>query len=400
MTDINMSLVAQNEREHGEAVGMICSHDNSSCAVVTSRKRKTFLHSEPGAMYRYVFKGAVVTEQRSEEYPAPFAMSFDGKRFAVAESRQDKDRFIHAVKINGKIQYTLPCDTIREFAWLDNERLACVAYNGYGNRRSNRRPRNKRRAVGCFVNGKMVRGLDMFSALNDDLRLATIVRQNGQKYTLSDDGTCSDRMPYDPEDPFHEPQGAEPEQPQEIWNDLRNEVYVRYRDSSGPIAFHAIETFDGVRPYAFNGDRSKVAYIGMKYPMVARKIQQATDILLRRCLENSKVNPTSLLVWPLALLINPYFGPLYHAIESSRRYYPVNGSWCWSKGYGLVTHFFLTPENELAVTVRDGRSQRVVIEEREGPSFDQIENVRWLKDQQCVCYMARLGNSIFRVLAY
>lgn len=258
--------------------------------------------------------------------------------------------------------------------------------------------RPKRRAHGCFVNGKMDRDLQIFHYLTDGAQTATTVRQGNRKYTLMDDGTIVDQVDYDPDNPFDSGRVYR-EQPVEIWDSVREEVRVNYRDATTKAAFHAIEPFGGLYQYAFNRDHTRVAYVGIRYPSVSRRLQKMANGIIRRGEEQQGVFG-GLLFASTTLLFNTYFGPLYFMTESSRRFHPVNHDKPWRKGYEHVAHYFLTPRDNLVAVVPDGKKLRVAIDEHEGPAFDQIANVRWLKDQNRVCYMGRRGNEIFRVIAH
>jgi len=398
MTSHKMELLVTNDKRNGKVEQIICSHDNRSCVLVAVKGLQSPLFMDPGNITRYVFNSAVVAEEHFEKCSRMIcAMSYDGTKFAVAERQFLDERHVHAIKINGEQQHVIPCDTIRELVWLDDEHLACMAYNNHDCRPSRRR-RNKRAPGGCFVNGKMVRGLEIEQVWGADMRLVTMVREGGLQHTLFDDGSRTEPKPYDPENPYHAPHETPTEQPQEIWNDLRNEVYVKYLDAPCPRTFHAIESFGGTRPHTLNDKRTKVAYVGMRYPYLARQAQKLAGMVINRAGSREvRGLSASLLDWPVALLFSPNFGPAHFAIESSRRFFPVNHDKAWTKGYKAVTDYFLTPKDQLMVTVSDGKTQRVVIDEVEGPAFDQIANVRYLKSEDRVCYMARRGNLVYRV---
>ena len=399
MTSHQMELLVTNDERNGRVEQIISSHDNRSCVLVAVKGLESPLFMDPGNITRYVFNSVVVAEEHFERCSSMIcALSYDGTKFAVAERQFQDERYVYAIKINSEQQHIIPCDTVRHLTWLDNDRLACMAFNKDDNRPSRRR-RNKRPSGGCFVNGKMVRGLNLEPFWGENMRLVTLVLQNGEQYTLFSDGSRTESEPYDPDTRrvrSHKDK-TEHERPEEVWDDARTTAHVIYKDASGP-AFHAIESFGGMRQFAFNEKRTRVAYIGMRYPYLARQTQKLAGVMINRAAAREVGGKGfSPLDWPVALLFNPYFGPARIAIEASRRFFPVNHGKAWTKGYKAIIDYFITPKDQLVVTASDGREQRVVIDEVEGPAFDQIVNIRYLKAEGGVCYMARRGNRIYRV---
>lgn len=101
MINHGLHLVATNNVRNGTVKSLICTHDNSNCAIIT--QATGFL---PGGLEtsvtRYIFNDAVVTEQVNDDQPLDCCISFDGRKFATAEPEPRDERLVHAVKINGE----------------------------------------------------------------------------------------------------------------------------------------------------------------------------------------------------------------------------------------------------------------------------------------------------------
>lgn len=395
MMNHGLQLVATNDVRNGTVKSLICAHDNSNCAIVTQTTGYLPIGLET-PITRYVFNDMVVLEQVDHDPPPTFCMSFDGRKFATAEPQLRDERFVHVVKINGDPQYVIPSDTILALSWLDERRLACMVVNQDADRKKKMWSRPKRHTT-CFVNGKLESDLEIFHHMTEDLRTSATIRHGNRQFTLLDDGTMIDGVDYDPDNPF----GSDhvyPEQPKEMWDDSLKEVRVRFRNATTVNSFHAIESFGGLRQYIFNRDRTRVSYVGIRYPTLSRRLQKMAEKIIQRGEEDDKLG--RLLFIPTVILFNMYSGPLYHMTEATRRFHPVNHDKPWRKGYENVEHYFLTPKDNLVAVVTDGKKFRVVIDEKEGPAFDQIVNVRWLKNRNHVCYMGRRKNDIFRVIVH
>lgn len=361
------------------------SSDNRAYLIVTEPQE---------GVHRYVFDGRVIAESGPHDL-MPVSLSFDGTKLAVAKQGRRRGGDSSEIFVNGEKRYEIPFGTVYRFDWLDDERLAWSAWNRDD-------LRSKDDTIHYFVNGEDVTGKFEFEpVLMDRMRHAIHVKEGDQAYVVYDDGSRSAPVTVPPDaERYHWFDGlwerdVRPERPEEAWDGSRRAVRVKYRGFTGP-AFDGIESFGGMRSYALNKDARRAAYVGIRYSGAARVMSG----IVGRALGNLEGEPKGLAklwAWPLALLFNPYMGIGHGYIESSRRYFPVDHERIWKKGYRFAHDHFYTPDDELVVTGVEGRGERVVIDEDEGPVFDRIVNVRHDAAERAVCYLATDGQNIFRV---
>lgn len=331
-----------------------------------------------------------------------FSLSFDGKRLAVARLVTESDGiWRYDVSINGQPAYRGESYFfIYRLNWVDNDRLV---WSGWFER-----PDENRRRGGsdhkCFVNGKDATGSFVFEPVwGERGKSNLIVIENGRRYVVKDDGTRAlDRPACCNSTIFCRCNIDKESQPQRIRpteerSGPHNLVSVTYRGVTGE-QFDEIENHSGLGTYAFNEDKSRVGYIGIRHSGMANKIGRFVASKMQKAGDKEhRSGKVPWWGWPIALLFNPYFGVGHAWYESSKRYYPVNHGQRWAKGYKYAGDCFFTPANELVVTVADGKKSRVVIDEDEGPPFDQIFSVRFLAKEDCLTYLAKSGSEIIRV---
>jgi hypothetical protein len=341
---------------------------------------------------RLVFRDSIAAEEAAAHEMMTHSLSFDGMKLAVCRDLRYSGGEGHAIFINGERAHDVPFETVHYFDWIDNDRLAWECWDRVA-------LREKEDTIHYFLNGEdLTDRFDFQPVLMDRMRHAIIVTEGETQYTVFDDGSRSPPRPK--RDIFsHDRDAPRPERPEERWDEARRRVRVEWRGSLGP-QFDAIESASGLRSYAIDGDR--IAYVGIRYGGVARAMGRSVGAALER-IEGEPKGLAKLFAWPMALLFNPYFGIGHAYIEGSRRYFPVNGATPWKKGYRFAHDHFFTPKGELAVTCADPSASlrasgvRVVIDEDEGPAFDQVWNVRCLPTGE-VCYLAKKGEDICRIV--
>lgn len=363
----------------------------------TSDNRAYLIVTEPQeGVHRYVFGGRVLAESQPHDL-TPASLSFDGTKLAIAKQGRGRGEDASEIFVNGEKRWEVPFGTVYRFDWLDNERLAWSAWNRDD-------LRSKDDTIHYFVNGEDLTGRFEFEpVLMDRMRHAIHVKEGDRAYVIYDDGSRSEPVIVPPDrDRYHwfrdvgEPHERS-ERPEESWDGARRAVRVKYRGVVGP-SFDGIESFGGMRSYALNKDGRRAAYVGVRYSGAARVMGNAVAKALNR-MDGEPKGLAKLWAWPLALLFNPYMGVGHAYIEGSRRYFPVDHDKEWRKGYRWAHDHFYTPDDELVVTAAEGRGERVVIDEDEGPVFDRVINVRHDAAERAVCYLATEGSSVFRVTA-
>ncbi len=363
--------------------------DNTSYAI---------LADDGAGRHRAVFSGRIVAEWDSCDSPR-FSLSFDGTKFATCEAHVEGGRLVHEIAINGEHAYESTLGTVHYFDWLDGDRLAWDGWNKDDGSIDDA-------GVRTVVNGEDVTGRIRFQpVLMPHGRHAVIIHEGGKRYTIFDDGSRS--APVDvPMDvgimSWHEDGWPETRRNREIPETVRDEktgrVRMRWRGVEGPW-FDEIDSMGGLGGTAFDETRRKMAHVGCDYAAPARFAGRLVSAVLEKAetVEDAKKR-TPLWAWPVALLFNPYFGPGYLYAETSKRYRPVDGAKAWKRGYRHVRDVFYAPSGALVAVVTRARGLQVVIDEDEGPTFDDVCNARVGKDGR-VSYLARTGNRFFRVTA-
>ncbi len=179
-----------------------------------------------------------------------------------------------------------------------------------------------------------------------------------------------------------------------------------------PTTFHDTETRSGLYAFAVNADGTRIGYVGVMYGgWVQPLMKLAARIFDNVDLKTEKNGKEPFWALPLAFLFSPYTPALHPLMESSRRYFPVNAVYLpdddgwkveervWKKGYLFVSDKFLTPAGELVVTAHVRGHCHVVVDEAEGPAFDEVWNVCHDADGDGIIYVARRGNTLYRVEA-
>ena len=348
-----------------------------------------------------VFNGRIVAES---EGPGFFhhevlrALSFDGRKLAIGRMTRDDAGFHFEIEIDGVPAYRSEPDmTVYHFEWIDHDRLAW--YGWYEDKEGRT---DRERGLQYFVNGQNLTGSFCFETFYPTRGCANlVVQENGVRYGLRDDGSRAWERPACCNDLIschcRSDDGTDrrPVYPEELRGKAGG-VQVVFNGATGE-KFDCLENASGMLTYAFNADRSRVGYVGIRYAKWVGLLGKAAGPIFGRIIDSGEKNP---LAWVVTLLFNPYFGPGTAAVEGSKRYYPVNHDQVWKNGYRFANDQFFTPADKLVVTAYTAMYRgkaMVVIDEDEGPQFDDIVNVRYLAAEGCVCYLGRDGDSIYRV---
>jgi hypothetical protein len=379
----------------GALYSLIPSADNRSCGFVLQTQDD--LLQVP--RLRIVFDNKLCVEGDALGLTR-WALSYDGTKLATACRVVTGQKPYYDIRINGESAYRSELDTIHHFAWLSNDELA---WEGWMDQETAKPRFSDRSPIIYVVNGDDVTGQLEFDTVLSP-RGSHIVRvcQGGKMHSVFEDGRMSEPRDCERLCLFHgsrEPHERR-EKAEEIWSKDRRQVRVSFRGSVGP-AFDGIEDHGGAHPYAYTEDHSRVGYVGVCYPKATHKIMSVAGGLINRFgISGSGALLKMFLGWPVALLCNPYFGPLYIAAERSRRYFPAVNEVAWAKGYTFIYDHFFTPAGELVVTAQDDGAYRLAIDEEEGPPYDEIRHPRWTSGEDRVTYLGRRGLDWFRVVAH
>ncbi len=434
-----LDQIAKLNREWGDAVEFIsASANNHSCVIVVQNNApagtKAALDPKdektvrallgPPNFRRIIFNNQIVTELDIYERIRGISISSDGTRVATCECRRD-ERHEFVIRINGKIEYEVPFDEFFDLAWIGPNYLAWKVGN------------ENERGLHYFINGKETTGraeFDLVGGERDPDRLAIRVwvsrdGENGNFLVFNDEGhaeSFSKPLSFADWRRSNLPNDPKPKMPEKTSpNDSDSPVLITYNGRKHqPV--DELENQGNERAYTFNHDRSKVAYIAVQYGKISRGVQSVLALPLRFsgavgswARKPGFVRPDYTYYIPrgrkivlkvvkaicfvpmviFTLLCNPYFGPLHHLNEARKRWYPVDDGHRWRKGYKYARDHFYTPYNELVVTAHVKGKWCVVINGDEGPLFDEIQNVRFVPEEDAVCYMAQKGENIYRVVA-
>jgi hypothetical protein len=317
-------------------------------------------------------------------------ISFDGTKVAVVRPHLKNTRVVWEISINGKVLWEMPYETLYDIQWISNDDLAWVCMNNWYEDDDWRRHVDN---IHFFVNG--VNRTETFEFISVAPRRdgeILVVMEGDQEWDVFDDGHQSDPRPRRKNrnaPDIHD--SPKPEVAKEKLGPTEKTTQVCFLGEDGPL-FHGIKPNGVVGNFTYTEDRSRVGYIGFRYFRWLFKFYSWAEKQVDR---HEDKDP----VWmiPLVFLVSPYFlGPLLEVV--SKRHYPVNGTKEWKKGYMIADDPFFTPAGELVITVTNKHGKQfVVTEEREGPIFDKIRNLRYLKDEGVLCYIGQRKDGFYRV---
>jgi len=372
--------------EWGYIYAVFSAFNNGSIAFMTHRDDYNTEYM------KVVFNDQILADGHFANIESAF--SFDGKKMAVAIREGNPLRYV--IYINGAKFYELDpiYDNLYHFMWISNDELAWEAWIHEEGRRGHLKARHK------YLNGEKISEFGLHPFYYD--RSSRILVKTGDKeFLVFDDGSRSATQPLREHWPFGLPTTTTDDspQPEKEYNEQIDRVRVVFNGQKGPW-FDDIESGGGLRTFAYTDDRSKLAYLGVRYAKITNLMAPLFGRALDRAFEiEDKTGKTPWWAKPLAILCNPYFGPLHALAEMSKRWYIVDNGHEWKKAYHQAFDHFYTPNGQLVVTVLDDNKNRVVIDEDEGPAFDCIQDVRYLPDEGCVSYIGRLGDEFFKVTA-
>ncbi|MBI4142876.1 hypothetical protein HY480_03320 [Candidatus Uhrbacteria bacterium] len=419
--------IATYRKEWGPLDCVHCAGDNSAVAF----------RSRVGTLaFRDIFRERVYEHARLPQV----ALSPDGTRFAVAVPRDGNghDDLLHApsdILVNGEQRFSAP-HGVRHLWWLDNDTLV---WRGWvGSRIGTEGWRNGR--IAYFRNGEDVTNRFAYDTAwgtqyRDGVELHALDFTDEKWWTVDDRGIAYESGVLDPAArdaaPSDWDQYRRPHTPHSdggIWRHTREADGSRHysydggahgptistedghRVSFGGIQgprFDAIEVENGMPEFAFSDDRSRVAYVGVRYHPVAAALYGVSLAPMKLYDYLGRTRPVRWLRWGVvsfawigALLASPDFGPLDMLVRRSRRYFPATGDRHWRKGYRYADpqKLFFTPQGKLVAAVTDGRGQRVVIDEEEGPAFTAVHHVRYLPEDNAISYVGQRNNDFLRVI--
>ena len=348
------AVVARHPETWGYARYVSPSFDNRSFACERT--------SESGVR-RIVLNNQVCAEWSERHVYPKAALSYDGKKLAVAMEVREKGTIPNVAKItnsiitiNGVVAYQVPFETVYRFDWIDNNLLAWSAWSTDDNHEIDAK------GIRYFVNGVDMTDTFEFEPVGGEHDGMVFVKNGKVLYRVHCDGTKSSPLLLPEED-------ADIEQWQwtgMLWPEKKE-------DANAPEI-----VVEGTKPAQF-----------------LDSVLGHTEDRADRHKERTDREPWWM--WPIALLFNPYFGIGHLYLKMSERYHVV-GNKRWKKCYRFAENPFYTPNGELVVTVANKQKMAVVIDEIEGQWWDEVYAPRFLPQENCVSYLARAGNEFFRIV--
>ncbi len=345
--------------------------------------------------------------QLIEIHPGPdgihCAINFDGTLVATSCDASVPTKPM-TIAINGVTTYQLPPNyDLYQLQWVSNQELLWRAMPRHN------QPGHKSPPILTFRNGVDMTGSLLYETYYGGM-VEVIDYAAGVHYRVSPQGKVFGKEAIDPSKPrarsifdlrLPSCEALEAERalakPKPQVTQTQSEGYVTHRGIEGPH-FAEVERYGGLRSYVLSPDGSTVAYTGVTYQKTLDRFSRFW-IRCIACLEQEEHCHkwwAKLLAFPLVLLYNPYFGPIYMATKASKRHVIATQHGAWSKRYFWVSTYFFTPQNHLVALVNDS-DWRVVIDDIEGPAFDEIQNLHYNDDMQTVSYLANDGTDYFSV---
>lgn len=418
-----------------KALCMTRTHQVTELFTVPSVHRPIHLMSSPDARrIAYTAKtpgnedghrGAVVWDGRIVAV-APAGASYrdlqaclspDGSRLAIMTRDRSRGGRMTVALDDGR-EWKTELTTIHYNGWLDQERFV---WEGWTDDRENGKGMDDA-GIRYFVNGDETTGRIEFHGVCDSAtdQHGLDAFEDGYAYTAWSDGERTPRLKVEDADDWRSfvrnhrfDGGPLHETPQVVRadRDRPGPCRISYCGAEGKPLFEEVSTGGGVHTFSQDGNGDTFGYVGVRYPGWAMRLGSVSKDLMERAedhLERTGKEP----FWAMAFayLYSPYTPLLHPLIESSKRYHVVHARLSesedcgpilvedvWRKGYPHIIHHRMLPTEELLAVTHDGRHMRVVIDEVEGPAFDEIWNVRVLSDASTVAYVARHGDVLCTV---
>jgi len=305
------------------------------------------------------------------------SLSFDGTKFAVAiPVYDDDDELYYQIMINGEPTYEVKLKTLAHMQWISNDELAWRGWNQDPDGRISE-------GIKSFVNGEEVTGQIEFESCYQRRGVPRVKVCRGNEYFLiNEDGSVRDQWTVvDGEDEaLHRYPRRNPNHDKPVDTAPHNRsgrgIRLEYRGVTGP-RFDKVHSVDHrMHTYSYNPDRSMVGYVGKRFPFYAGALDTIGTFV--------------------AVLVF-HVPPNLHGDPPGGRYHPVSNGREWRRSYRYVADHIYTPNDEFVVVAHASHGQRVVIEEAEGPLFDEVYHLRYFDDEGCICYIGRLGDDYYRV---
>ena len=342
-----------------------------------------------------------------EIHPGPDALhcviNFDSTLVATSCAESEPSKPV-TIAINGVTTYQLPPNyDLYQLQWISNHELVWRTMPQHN------LPNWKSLPMLTFRNGVDVTDNLLYEPYFGGM-IEVIDYAVGVRYRVSPQGKVYGQRAIDPSEPrahsvlelrLPSPEEREAEhalkklKPQVTQK--QGNAYVTHRGIEGPH-FAELEQYGGLHNHVLSPDGSMVAYTGVTYQKTLDRLSR----FLGRCLEYLEQEEryrkwwVKILGFPIVLLYNPYFGVVYMATKISKRHVIATQHGAWSKSYFWVSTYFFTPQNHLVALVNDS-DWRVVIDDVEGPAFDEIQNLHYNGDTQTVSYLANDGTDYFSV---
>lgn len=384
-----LKMIGEYRKAWGPILSLSATVDNASYALVT----------EPRPGIEHVYYRDMLMAQDGGGQTAHARLSYDGERLAVIKTTAADRRTTVVVEVNGAVLHTIPNMAARDIAWLEDGRLVWSCDEVHDGRIGGSR-------IHFFLDGRdMGDALEFQWTLDGNGQYLLRMREGDTVYQLAPDGsrtwtanpparTCPSEWHLHAASSRLQRNSAMP--PKILEDKKDGKVRVSYRGAAGP-AFDAIARRSSKSTFCANDDASAIAYVGVRLTDGGARLQRTKAALER--LEKKPGRVAKLASWPHLLFFHPEFGLGHFAIERSRRYFPVNHDRAWAKGYRSVINLFYTPASTLVAHCETDHGECVAIDEREGPLFERIANVRPLGTGGLISYLALDRGMVLRGVA-
>lgn len=320
------------------------SANNKSVVALFS----SFLENPKRTVTTVVFNGTIVAKYNATVFTPIFSLNYDGTKLALVAS--DKGRLEIAIFENGAAvpctRYPVAWSCISGLAWLDNER---VIYEG-----RNATSTNETQVNGVPTDWK-------FEEIVDGLILHT----EDSKHHITQAGII---LPLE-EDTLND-----------AVVEVNSKTYthrVRYGNYLGPEVNQVVGEID-----VSNDDRF-IAYAATTPSIFTTALPKVGSLALG-------MGCFTIFFLPLIFMLG-----ILEWIFRLNIISIVKNHQIWEKTYSRVDELFFLPNNDLLVVASKFGKARVVVEQFEGPIFNEIKNVS--VSNNSISYLGYCKKEIFRV---
>lgn len=328
---------------------------------------------------RLVANGNVI--QTGEQIPN-WSVSPEGK-FAFARRCENVDgQTYYQIFMDGEELYRVAMDNLHDLRWISAYELAWTASMDF-------RKNPEDQGMHYFINGQETNLLQFQRTRTADghgAQLLVMDFRMDRGYAILDNGVVKElgqarKLFGSYEETSWRVFRSNPYAPQVLEN-MRGK-YVCYRGMNGPCFSEISGRVSEARKFVFSMDKNRVAYRG-----VAASFWTELKLLA--------ISP---IAYPLFFLYVASHDPRARYFRPARRYYVVDHPRKWENSYHFVEALWYQENGELVAEVKTKRGMRVVIDEEEGPEFDEVDCSCFSAEEKAVTYFARRGNEYFRVRA-